>query len=100
MKLINLLTEEELKNLKASSAEDAEIKLNGVILLRKHLDLDAKIERKYFLRLYDNKPDNLSITLNSHAMGLEAKRRLLFHHKIEDGGAESDKAIYLSFYTE
>lgn len=96
----NLITESELFNLKASSAENAELKIHSLIMFRKHLDYDAKIKRKYFVRLYDNQPQAVSIELESHAIALEAKRLLVFKHMIEDGGTESDKSKYLSFYFE
>lgn len=101
MKPIKLISESETSAfLKAATVEDVEIFFNALILIRKHSDIDKKkTHREYGIRLVDKKPTSgTSYKVGSNAIGIEALRVLSKRHKIENGGSESNKSLYIVFY--
>jgi hypothetical protein len=102
MKPIKLISESDLSYfMKPKTVDDVESHMNSLILIRKHIDMDSGVSKKYFVRLYDNPSDNsTTYKVSSNAIGLEAIRNIVNKHKIFDGGSESDSSTYISFYYE
>ena len=102
MEPIKIITESDLSYfIKPKTVDDVESHMDTLILIRKHIDMDNKVSKKYFLRLYDNPSENsTSYKVLSNAIGLEAIRNIIIKHKIYDGGSESENSTYISFYSE
>jgi len=100
MKPIKLISESDLSYfISPKTVDDVEKYINALILIRKHIDSDSNIENKYYVRLFDVAPENSSsYKVNSNSIGLECIRVLTKNHTILDGGSESEKSTYLSFY--
>ena len=102
MKPEKLITEDDLSYfMKPLTVEDVETHLNSVILMRKHIDIDKDIQKNYFVRLYDNAPEQAtSYRVSSNEIGKEAIRNLTKKHKIGDGGSESDESVFIGIYSK
>ena len=92
------LTESDISYfIKPSTVGDAEVFLNGAILIRKHIDMANGVMKDYGLKLMDNPPEEkvACYKVASNSIGNESKRNFINKHRVEDCGEESSNSIYL-----
>jgi hypothetical protein len=65
------------------------------------MDMITGEKKSYAVKLFDKKPQGiLSYKVDSNAVGKECLRVLSRSHNIENAGSESDKSVYVSYYTK
>jgi hypothetical protein len=84
-----------------STVKDVENYIFGLIHIEQMDNLRTKPKKKFYVKLYDNPPPNqASYKVSSNEIGLESIRNIARkHNNVFDEGSESDKSLYVSYYS-